>query len=127
MHRSRLVTLAGVALAGLALFLPQVHLPVLGPVDGFDGAAWPVMLPLAPLALFALLGDRPEGYRLPVAVLAVLLSCSAVVFAVAKAVDAVAAAGAVEGGAVRAGPWVVLAGTALALLGSLLSFSRRIG
>jgi hypothetical protein len=45
---------------------------------------------------------------------------------VAKAVDAAAAAGAVEGAAVRAGPWVVLAGSTLALLGSLLSFSRRI-
>lgn len=127
MHRSRLVTLAGVALAGLALFLPQARFPVVGPVDGFDGAAWPVMLPLAPLALFALLGDRPEGYRLPVAVMAILLSCAALVFAVAKALDAVAAVAAVEGGAVRAGPWVVLAGVALALLGSLLSFSRRIG
>ncbi len=127
MHHSRLVTLAGVALAGLALFLPQVRFPVLGPVDGFDGAAWPVMLPLAPLALIALLGDRPEGYRVPVTVLTVLLSCAALVFAVAKAVDAVAAAAAVDGGAVRAGPWLVLAGAAVALLGSLLSFSRRIG
>jgi len=126
-HYSRSVTLVGVAVAGLALFLPQARFPVVGPVDGFDGAAWPVMLPLAPLVLFALLGDRPEGYRAPLAVVAVLLSCAAVVFSVAKVVDAVAAAGAVEGGAVRAGPWVVLAGAALALLGSLLSFSRRIG
>jgi hypothetical protein len=126
-HYSRLVTLAGAAVAGLGLFLPQVRFPVIGPVDGFDGAAWPVMLPLAPLVLFALLGDRPEGHRVPVAVLALTLSCAALVFAVAKAMDAVTAAAAVAGGAVRAGPWVVLAGTALAMLGSLLSFSRRIG
>jgi hypothetical protein len=121
------VTLAGVALGGLALFLPQAHLPILGPVNGFNGAAWPVMIPLAPLALFALLGDRPEGYRLPVSVLAVICSCGALVFAIAKAMDARAAAGAVEGGSVQAGPWVVLAGTVLALAGSLLSFSRRLG
>ena len=127
MHRSRLVTLAGVVVAGLGLFLPQVRFPVIGPVDGFDGAAWPVVLPLAPLVLFTLLGDRPEGYRLPVALAASVLSCAALVFAVAKVVDAVAAAAAVDGGSVRAGPWVVLAGGALALLGSLLSFSRRIG
>ena len=127
MHYSRLITLAGVAIGGLALFLPQVRFPVIGPVDGFDGAAWPVMLGLAPLALLALAGDRREGHRVPVAVLAVLLSCAALVFAVAKAVDATAAAAAVEGAAVRAGPWVGLAGTALAMLGSLLSFSRRIG
>ncbi|MBN2114903.1 MAG: hypothetical protein JW785_12350 [Acidimicrobiia bacterium] len=127
MHYSRSVTLAGVAVAGLALFLPQARFPIVGPVDGFDAAAWPVMLPLAPLALFALLGDRPEGYRAPLALVAVLLSCAAVVFSVAKVIDAATAVGAVEGGAVRAGPWVVLAGAALALLGSLLSFSRRIG
>jgi len=125
-HRSRLVTLAGVALTGLALFLPQVRFPVIGPVDGFDGAAWPVMLPLALLALCALVGDRPEGYRVPVAVLGVLLSSAAVAFAAAKACDAAAAVAAVEGGAGRVGPWMVLAGTALVLLGSLLSFSRRI-
>ena len=127
MHRSRLLTLAGVAVTGLALFLPQARFPVVGTVDGFDGAAWPVMLPLAPLVLLALLGDRPEGYRIPVAVLALLLSCAALVFAAAKAIDAVVAAGAVEGGAWRAGPWVVLAGCALAVAGSLLAFSRRIG
>lgn len=127
MHRSRLVTLAGVVVAGLALLLPQVSFPSAGIVDGFRGAAWPVLIPLAPLVLFALLGDRVEGYRLPVAVLAVLLACTAVVFAVAKAVDAATAAGAVDGAAVRAGPWVVLAGTGVVLVGSLLSFSRRIG
>ncbi len=127
MHYSRLVSLAGALVAGLALFLSQARFPVVGPVDGFDGAAWPVILPLALVALLAFLGDRREGHGVAVGIVAVLLSCTALVFAVAKAVDAVAAAGAVEGGAVRAGPWVVLAGSVLALLGSLLSFSRRIG
>lgn len=127
MHHSRLTSLAGVLLAGLALFLPQARFPVVGPVDGFDGEAWPVMLPLALVALLAFLGDRREGHGAAASVLAVLLSCSALVFAVAKAADAVSAAAAVEGGAVRAGPWAVLAGSALALLGSLLSFKRRIG
>ena len=127
MHYSRLVSLAGALITGLALFLPQARFPVVGPVDGFAGGAWPVILPLAPVALLAFLGDRREGHGLVVSVVAILLSCAALVFAVAKAVDAVTAAGAVEGGAVRAGPWVVLAGSVLALLGSLLSFSRRIG
>lgn len=127
MHRSRLLTLAGTAIAALALFLPQARFPLRGPVDGFEGAAWPVMLLLAPAAILALLGDRPEGHRLPVAVFAVLLSCGALVFAVAKVVDAAVAAGAVEGGVVRSGAWAVLAGTTITLVGSLLSFSRRIG
>jgi hypothetical protein len=127
MHRSRLVTLVGVAVTGLALLLPQARFPSAGLVDGFRADAWPVLLPMLPLALFAVFGDRPEGYRTPLAILAVVLSCLALVFAVAKVVDAVAAAGAVEGGAVRSGAWVVLAGTGITLLGSLLSFSRRIG
>ena len=126
MHYSRLVSLSGALITALALFLPQVRFPVIGPVDGFDGDAWPVILPLALVALLALVGDRREGHGVAVGVLAVVLCCAALVFGVAKAVDAAAAAGAVEGGAVRAGPWVVLAGSALALLGSLLSFSRRI-
>lgn len=127
MHYSRLVSLAGTLIAGLALFLPQARFPVVGPVDGFDGDAWPVILPLALVALLAFLGDRREGHGLGVGIVAVMLSCAALVFSVAKVVDAVAAAGAAEGAAVRAGPWVVLAATVLAVLGSLLSFSRRIG
>jgi len=125
-HYSRLVSLSGALITALALFLPQVRFPVIGPVDGFDGDAWPVILPLALVALLALVGDRREGHGVAVGVLAVVLCCAALVFGVAKAVDAAAAARAVEGGAVRAGPWVVLAGSVLALLGSLLSFSRRI-
>lgn len=127
MHHSRLISLAGVLIAGLALFLPQARFPVVGPVDGFDGDAWPVMVPLVMVALLAVLGERRAGHGVAAGILAVVLCCAALVFGVAKAVDAAAAAGAVEGGAVRAGPWVVLAGSALALLGSLLSFSRRIG
>jgi hypothetical protein len=126
-HYSRLVSLSGVLTTGLALFLPQARFPVVGPVDGFDGDAWPVMLPLALVALLAVVGDRREGHGVAAGIPAVVLCCAALVFGVAKAVDAAAAAGAVEGGAVRAGPWVVLTGTAVALLGSLLSFSRRIG
>ena len=126
MHRSRLVTLAGVALAGLALFLPQARFPTVGPVDGFHGAAWPVMIPLGLLGLMALLGDRAEGYRPFPGALALLLSCGAVVFAVAKVVDAAAAARPLEGAAVGIGVWLVAGGAALALVGSLLAFSRRL-
>jgi hypothetical protein len=126
-HRSRLLILAGVLVAGLGLFLPQVRLPTIGPVDGFDGAAWPVMLPLGALAVLALLGDRPEGLRRPVGVAAALLACAALGFAAAKVIDAASAAGVAQGGAVRSGPWVVLTGTILTVVGTVLSFSRRIG
>jgi hypothetical protein len=126
-HPCRIVTLAGIAVAGIALFLPQAHFPLVGPVDGFAGDAWPVMLLLTPLALPALLGDRDAGYRPAAAVLAVLLSCGALVFAVAKVVDAAAAVGPLEGARMGAGVWVVAAGAAVVVAGSLLSFSRRLG
>ncbi len=127
MHRARIVILAGVVTAGLALFLAQATFPVLGPVDGFAGDAWPVMLPLAPVAVLALMGDRAEGHRPVTGSVGLVLSCSALAFAVAKVIDALQAARLVEGAAVGAGPWVVAAGAALAVLGSLLAFSRRIG
>lgn len=127
MHRSRIVILAGVVLAGLALLLPQARFPTLGFVDGFAADTWPVMLPLAPVALLAVIGDRAEGHRPPVAAAGLLLSCAALVFAVAKVIDAVLAVRPMEGAAVGAGTWVVAAGAALAVLGSLLAFSRRIG
>jgi hypothetical protein len=126
-HRSRVVILVGVAVAALALFLPQARFPVLGPVDGFDGDAWPVMIPLGLLAVAALVGDRAEGYRWPLAVLALLLACGALVFAIAKVVDAVAAVRPLDGAGVGAGAWGVTVGAALAVAGTLLSFSRRLG
>ena len=85
------------------------------------------MLALLPVALMAVLGDRGEGHRLPAATAGLILSCAALVFAVVKVIDAVAAVGPIEGAAVGVGIWVVAAGAGLAVLGSLLAFSRRIG
>jgi hypothetical protein len=126
-HRSRIVILAGVLVAGLALFLPQARFPTIGPADGFAADTWPVILPLAPVALLAVIGDRAEGHRPLTATTGLLLSCAALVFALAKVIDAVLAVRPVEGAAVGAGAWAVAAGTASAVLGSLLAFSRRIG
>jgi cytochrome c biogenesis protein CcdA len=126
-HRSRIVILAGVGVAGLALFLPQARFPIIGNPDGFTADTWPVMLPLVPVAVLALVGDRGEGHRLPAAAVGLLLSCAALAFAVAKVIDAVAAVGSIETAAVGVGTWAVAAGAALAVLGSLLAFSRRIG
>lgn len=127
MHRSRIVILTGVLAAGLALFLPQARFPTIGPADGFAADSWPVMLPLAPVAVLALVGDRAEGHRPVTAAAGLLLSCAALVFAVAKVIDAVLAVRPVAGATAGAGAWVVAAGAALAVLGSLLAFSRRIG
>lgn len=127
MHRSRLLILAGVLLAGLALFLPHARFPGIGAADGFTADTWPVMLALLPVALMAVLGDRGEGHRLPTAAVGLLLSSAALGFAVVKVVDAVAAVGPIEGAAVGVGIWVVAGGAGLAVVGSLLAFSRRIG
>ncbi len=127
MHRSRILILIGALLAGLALFLPHARFPGIGAADGFTADTWPVMLALLPVALMAVLGDRGEGHRLPAATAGLILSCAALVFAVVKVIDAVAAVGPIEGAAVGVGIWVVAAGAGLAVLGSLLAFSRRIG
>jgi len=119
--------LTGVGVAGLALFLPQARFPIIGSPDGFAADTWPVMLPLVPVVVLALVGDRGEGHRLPVAAAGLLLSCAALAFAVAKVIDAVGAVRPVETAAVGVGIWAVAAGASLAVLGSLLAFSRRIG
>ena len=84
MHYSRLLSVIGVALSGAALLLPFATFPSQGDVNGIDGDAWPVMILLGPVLLLAVVGDRREGHRTPVAITTILLSCGAVVFAVAK-------------------------------------------
>jgi hypothetical protein len=126
-HRSRIVIITGVVVTGLALFLPQARFPIIGTADGFAADTWPLMLPLVSVAVLALVGDRGEGHRVPAATVGLLLSCAALAFAVVKVIDAVAAVGPIEGAAVGVGTWVVAAGAALAVVGSLLAFSRRIG
>ena len=127
MHRSRILIISGAVVAGLALFLPQARFPVIGAPDGFTADTWPVMLPLVLVALLAVVGDWAEGLRLPAAATGLLLSCAALAFAVAKVIDAVSAVRSIEGAAVGVGTWMVGAGAGLAVLGSLLAFSRKIG
>jgi hypothetical protein len=117
--------LAGSGLAGAALFLTQVRFPVVGSVNGIDGDAWPVLIPLAPLLLLTLFGDRVEGYRPAAGLLGILFACAAVVFAAIKTADAVLAARS-AGGSVGAGPWLVLAATAVVVVGTVLGMSRRL-
>ena len=125
MHLSRIVVLAGSGLAGAALFLTQVRFPVLGSVNGIDGDAWPVLIPLIPLLLLTVLGDRVEGYRPAAGLLGIVFACGAVVFAAVKAADAVLAARD-SGGSVGAGALVVLAATVAAVIGTLIGLSRRL-
>jgi len=124
-HLSRIVVLAGSGLAGAALFLTQVRFPVLGSVNGIDGDAWPVLIPLVPLLLLTLVGDRAESYRPALGMVSLALACAAVVFAAVKTADAVLAARAADG-TVGAGPWVLLVATVAMVTGTVLGLSRRL-
>jgi hypothetical protein len=125
-HYSRLLTLIGVALTGGALALPFVTFPILGTTNGIEGDAWPIMILLGPVAVLALLGDRREGHRTPIAVAVVALSCGAVVFAVAKLADAAKAADTANG-SIGAGSWVMIITAVATVAASLATLSRRVG
>lgn len=122
MHPGRLVVAAGIVLSGLAVLLPFATFPVIGTVDGVDADAWPVLLPLAPVLLFSLAGDRTLGHRARSGIPSLIAACVAAVFASAKLADAIGAVrNAGEGAALGAGPWVMLAGTVIALAGETLA------
>ncbi len=124
MHRSRLMILAGAALALVSLPLPHVRLPELGSVNGFDGDSWPAAVVLLVLAALAMGGDRGEGFGVPRALAAVALAGVAVVFTAFKLADALEAVD--EAGSVGIGLWVLAAGALLALAGAVFSLSRKL-
>lgn len=124
MHRSRRLAALGVMVAGASLALPFATLPD-GTATGIDADAWPAMLLLAPVMLMAVAGDRGDAPPAAAVVAAAVLSAGAVGFAMIKLTDAWTAA-ADTAGSVGPGGWVLAAGTAVALLGCLLGFGRRL-
>ena len=124
MHRSRLMMLAGSALALVSLPLPHIRLPVVGSVNGFDGDSWPAAVVLLVLAALAVTGDRGEGFGVARALAAVALAGIAVVFTSFKLADALEAVE--EAGSVGIGMWVLVAAVLLALAGSVFSLSRKL-
>ena len=132
MHLSRITIMSGTALAIAALFLPFLEVPVagVGTVGGVEGAAWPALIFLAVPVILAVTGDRAEGFAKPASAVTIVLCALAVVFAVTKLADALAAARSardlVGDGGVGVGAWVLLAGCGLALAGSVFTLSRRV-
>ncbi|NNF65616.1 MAG: hypothetical protein HKN07_15340 [Acidimicrobiia bacterium] len=130
MHPARWTVVGGFVTCAISLALGFVTLPLTGTISGLSGDGWPILLILAiPLAL-AVLGDRTEGLG-PIASTAAIALCGvAVVFAVAKFVDArlaVDAAGSSGAASIGPGIWLMLTGAVIALMGSVASTSRRLG
>jgi len=125
-HRSRRTLLLGILVTGLVILLPVADLPTLGAINGIDGDAWPVLIPLvSALALF-LFGDRAERPAHPVTVIAALLTTAGLGFSIVKLLDAHRAVSE-AGGNVGIGAWALPLTAAVALLGALLGLSRRVG
>jgi hypothetical protein len=114
----------GVAATGAALLLPQVRFAAIGSIDGFRGDAWPVLLPLAPAVLAAILGRRSLPVHPAAGLAVVACGCLAFLFAVAKLLDAGRAV-ADAGGSVGAGAWVVPAAVLVVVGGGLVGMVRR--
>ena len=105
--------------------LPFASLPT-GTVNGIDGDAWPVLILLGPLLVLFLVGERAEHPMTAVTVIGILLALAALGFSIAKLVDA-ARAVADAGGSVAAGAWALPLTAAVAVSGSFLGLSRRVG
>ena len=127
MHRSRVIILIGGLVALVALPLPLVDLPVLGTINGFDGDGWPAAAVLVVPVVMALLGDRAEGFSGLGALIAVTASASGVVFAVFKLIDASDAIDTAGDGSFGFGVFLLLVGTLIALAGSVMTLSRKLG
>ena len=125
MHPWRIIALSGSGIGALALLLPFATFPVIGPVDGFDGDAWPVLILLGPIVAAALIGPWREGLPPVLGLPAILLGAAAIVFSSVKLSDAVLAARSVDG-SVGAGAWLLLVATVLVGAGAVGSLSRRV-
>lgn len=113
----------------VAMFLPLVSLPIIDGVNGFKGDAWPVVFALIVPVGLALVGDKAEGFGPATAIAAILSGALAVVFSVAKLVDArLAAEAARDVGAAGIGPgaWLLVTGAIVVLVGAVASTSRSV-
>ena len=125
MHRSRLIILVGWAIVLTAMFLPFVEVPSQGSINGFDGDAWPALILVSIPALLSVLGDRKEGFRRSLALIAIASAGGAVVFAALKIADAAKAADA-GSGSIGIAPWLLIAGCVVALAGAVTSLTSKL-
>lgn len=125
MHRSRVIILLGSIIALVSMFLPFVDFPSQGSINGFDGDAWPALVLISIPAVLSVFGDRKEGFRRSLALIAIATAGGAVVFAAFKVADAAKAADA-GSGSIGVASWLLLAGCVVVLIGAVASLTTKL-
>ncbi len=131
MHPSRIVLVTAAAIAAASMLFDFVTTDLGGDVIGWDAGAWPAVVLVAATAIAATAGDRREGLPAPGTLLTVVLTAAATVFAIAKVVDAAAAARLIRDASgeasIGAGTWILLVAAVAGLGGAIATSSRRVG
>lgn len=107
------------------MFLPFVEFRSQGSINGFDGDAWPALVLVSIPAIISVVGDRKEGFRRSLALLAIASGGGAVVFAAFKVADAAKAADA-GSGSIGIASWVLLGGCVLVVIGAVASLTTKL-
>jgi hypothetical protein len=88
MHKQRILSLILAGLGALACFLPWVHVPILGSINGVEDDAGKLLLALfVTVGVIALLGNRRHPTPVPLAIVASILGAAAGIEGVRKILD----------------------------------------
>ena len=130
MHLSRILVLVGAVVAAASLPLDAVRSPTSQNWSMIVADAWPAVVITAIIAVFAVAGQIAEGFTPSGTVISMVLAASAALLTVAKYIDAVKAIDVLQlrghTASIGAGMWVLAAGIAVVIAGSLWSTSRRL-
>lgn len=113
MHPFRLVALGGIGFAVVSMLLPFASFPIVGPVDGIAGDAWPALVPLVVVAGVTLSGRWDRGLEPGAGVTAVASAGLALVFGLVKVADAIVAVRQAAGATVGPGAFALAAAAAV--------------
>ncbi|NNC75580.1 MAG: hypothetical protein HKN93_08735 [Acidimicrobiia bacterium] len=129
MHFSRWMILASSAVCAVSILFSYLDTPT-GSTNGIDGGGWRIVFFVALPVLLSVLGDRAEGFRPPLALLAIISASLGLLFAVWKVVDAGKAADiatSIAGsGSIGIGAWILLGGAVVLVTGAAATLSRRV-
>lgn len=130
MHPSRVLILIGVAFAAASLAFDAVQSSTATGWSMVAADAWPGVVLIGVVALFAVAGHISEGFTPAGSVISITLAASAALLLVAKYIDAARAIDTLRLGghdaSIGPGIWVLGAGIVVTIVGSLWSTSRRL-